>query len=206
MRIGTTLASALVLAGLVAGGCKGKAQQAAKPKPEETTSVVVKTAKPAAAAKKAVATIKPIRINAGSPAATTDEKGTVWLADTGFVGGKTVDRGAIEIGNTATPSIYRTEHWGMTAFSQALPKGKYVVNLHFAETYEKVTGPGMRVFTVNVEGTEMRDLDIAAAAGGVKRALVKSVPVTVEDGALDITFTRGKQSPAINGVEILPAE
>lgn len=143
------------------------------------------------------------RVNAGAAAQWADNKGNVWLPDKGFVGGDTVDRGNIPIGNTDTPEIYRTEHYSMKSFSWAVPNGKYVVKLHFCETYDGITGAGQRVFDVDVEGVALKDIDVFAQAGGARRALVKTVEVTVNDGKLDITFTPKTQNPEINAIEIL---
>lgn len=147
---------------------------------------------------------KAIRINAGATASWTDSAGNTWLPDQGFDGGKTVNRGSIEIAGTTMPDIYRTEHYAMKAFSQAVPNGAYTVKLHFAETNAKITTKGKRVFSVKVEDQEIKDLDVVAKAGAPKTALVETVNVKVADGKLDIVFTPGVQSPEINGIEILP--
>jgi Malectin domain len=144
-----------------------------------------------------------IRIDAGATKPTTDADGNVWQADTGFSGGGMVDRGNIPISNTRNPAIYRTEHWGMNVFSMAVPNGRYNVLLHFAETYPEITQAGQRVFTMKVEDQEIKNLDIFKEAGGAAKALVKTVPVSVSDGKLDITFTFGEQNPEINGIEII---
>jgi len=146
-----------------------------------------------------------IRIDAGAAAAVTDELGNVWLPDQGFVGGDTADRGDIAIANTKTPSIYRTEHYSMTGFTQKLPNGKYTVKLHFAETYEEVSAAGQRVFSFTVEGHEFKDFDVFAKAGGANKAYVETVEVEIADGQLDITFTDKVENPEINGIEIIPA-
>lgn len=154
---------------------------------------------PAAAAKGA------IRIKAGVTEPLKDESGTTWLADQGFADGETTDRPGIEITNTKTPSLYLTERYSMTQFTQKLPNGKYLVKLHFAETYEGIEGPGQRVFTFNVEGREFKDFDVWVKAGGPRRAYVETVPVTIADGKLDITFTPQVENPEINALEIVPA-
>ena len=151
-----------------------------------------------------VAADKAIRINAGATASCTDSAGNTWLPDQGFDGGKTVDRGSIEIAGTTMPDIYRTEHYGMKAFSQAVPNGAYTVKLHFAETNAKITTKGKRVFSVKIEDQEIKDLDVVAKAGAPKTAWVETVNVNVTDGKLDMTFTPGVQNPEINGIEILP--
>lgn len=148
--------------------------------------------------------INPIRINAGASVAYKDSQGHLWLADQGFADGQTVDRGEIEISGTSIPVIYRTEHHSMTAFSQPVPNGNYTVKLHFAETFPRITDKGQRVFSIKVEDKEIKDLDVFAKAGGARKALIETVPVTVTDGKLDITFTAGTQNPEINGIEIYP--
>jgi endoglucanase len=146
-----------------------------------------------------------IRIDAGSTAPYTDSSGNVWLADQGFADGDTVDRGNdVKIANTKDPAIYRTERYGMSEFSCKLPNGKYVVKLHFAETYENITGSGQRVFSYTVAGQEFKDFDVWAKAGGARRAYIETVNVNITAGKLDIIFTSNTDSPEINGIEIIP--
>jgi hypothetical protein len=149
---------------------------------------------------------KAIRIDAGATNSYTDSEGNVWLPDQGFADGSTVDRGNdVQIADAKDPAIYRTEHYGMTLFSQKLPNGKYTVKLHFAETYDGVTSPGQRVFSFNVGGHEFKDFDVCAKVGGTRRAYVETVDVDVTDGKLDIAFTPTEDNPEINGIEIIPA-
>ena len=148
----------------------------------------------------------PIRIDAGATTPYTDSNGNVWLPDQGFVDGDVVDRGNdVQIANTQDPVIYRTERYDMKSFSCKLPNGKYIVKLHFAETYEDITGAGQRVFTFSVAGHEFKDFDVWAKAGGARRAYIETVNVDVTDGKLGIIFTTNIQSPEINGIEIIPA-
>ena len=147
----------------------------------------------------------PIRIKAGATAPYTDSNGNVWLPDQGFVDGDVIDRGSdMQIANTQDQAIYRTERYGMSSFSYKLPNGKYIVKLHFAETYEDITGPGQRVFSLNVAGHEFKDFDVWAKTGGARRAYIETVNVDITDGKLDIAFTTNIQSPEINGIEIIP--
>ena len=148
----------------------------------------------------------PVRIKAGLFSPFTDSDGDVWLPDQGFAGGETAERSEnLAIANTKDPALYRTERYGMTSFSYPVPNGKYVVKLHFAETYNTINGPGGRVFTFNVEGQEFKDFDVWAKAGGAQRAYVETVNVEVTDGKLNISFTPQQENPEINGIEILPA-
>jgi endoglucanase len=160
----------------------------------------------AAPAKPADAAKATIRINAGAAAAVTDADGNTWLADQGFDGGDVVERDSdLKIANTKNPVIYRTEHYGMNGFSYKLPNGKYVVKLHFAETFEGIDGAGQRVFSFTVEGHDFKDFDVFVKAGGALHAYVETVNVEVTDGKLDITFTSKLDNPEINAIEIAPA-
>lgn len=126
-----------------------------------------------------------------------------WNSDTGFVDGSTVDRGTIEISNTTEPFIYQTERWGLTGYRFPIANGNYIVKLHFAETSPVITATGQRVFSVDVEGNLIANLDVFAETGGRNRAFIKEIPVSVSDGMLNITFTKQVQEPMINGIEIL---
>ena len=176
-------------------GCQCPKKQS-DAKPATTTAAV--------AAPAAKQTLPTIRIRAGSTEKFTDASGNVWLAAQGFADGETVDRSELTIANTKDQAIYRSERYSMAGFSQPLPNGKYTVKLHFAETYEGITGAGQRVFSFNVEGREFKDFDVWAKAGGGLRAYVETVDVDVADGKLDIAFTSNVENPEINGIEILP--
>jgi hypothetical protein len=146
-----------------------------------------------------------IRIRVGDTAPFTDSRGNVWLADQGFADGETILRpGDMKIANTTDPALYLAERYSMTSFSYAVPNGKYLVKLHFAETFDGITGPGQRVFSFNVEGQDFKDFDVWAKAGGPQRAYIETVPVEITDGKLDIKFTPKVENPEINGLEIIP--
>ncbi len=150
--------------------------------------------------------LPPVRIKAGSSRPLTDSDGNLWLADQGFSDGETAERSDhLAIANTEDPALYQSERYGMTSFAYPVPNGKYVVKLHFAETYDAIKGPGGRVFTFIVEGHEFKDFDVWATAGGAQRACVESVTVEVTDGTLNIYFIHQQENPEINGIEILPA-
>ena len=175
--------------------------------PKDTPAPTVAAAPAAAPVNAAPAPIPPpVRIKAGLFNSFKDSEGNVWLPDQGFADGETTDRSDdLQIANTKDPALYRTEHYSMTAFSYPVPNGKYTVKLHFAETYDGITGPGNRVFSFNVGGQEFKDFDIWVKAGGPQRAYVETVNVEVTNGKLDITFTPKEENPEINGIEILPA-
>ena len=130
---------------------------------------------------------------------------TVWQGATGFADGETIERPDIQIANTKEPAIYHSERYSMTAFTLPVANGKYTVKLHFAETYEGISGVGERVFSFNVEGHDFKDFDVTAKAGGVLKAYVETVAVEVKDGKLNISFTSQVENPEINAIEIIPA-
>jgi hypothetical protein len=146
-----------------------------------------------------------LRIKAGQSIAFTDSSGNVWQADQGFADGDTIERPDVVIASTKDPGLYQSEHYGMSSFSCKLPNGKYTAKLHFAETYEGITGPGERVFSFNVQGHEVKDFDVWAKAGGPNRAYIERVPVEITNGQLKITFTSNIENPQINAIEIIPA-
>jgi hypothetical protein len=176
--------------------------------PQSSQAVAPAAAAPAAAAPVADTNLlqPPVRIDAGSSTPFTDAAGNQWLPDQGFEGGDVAERDAnLPVANTTDPALYRTEHYSMDSFSVKIPNGKYTVKLHFAETFEEITGPGQRVFSFNVNGQDFKDFDIWVKAGGGQRAYVETVNVDVTDGTLKIVFTPGVENPEINGIEILPA-
>jgi hypothetical protein len=155
-----------------------------------------------------------LRVDAGSFAAYTDKAGNVWQGEKdyvkgkgfGFVGGDYVDRGSdMKIEGTPDPTIYQTEHYGMTGFIAEVPNGNYTVRLHFAETYEGIDQDGPRVFDVTIQKkVVLADLNVQKAAGGAQKALVKEFKgVEAAGGLLEIGFTPKEQNPEINGIEIL---
>lgn len=147
---------------------------------------------------------KIIRIKAGASEPVKDAEGNVWLADQGFEGGQTIARPDIQIANTQSPDLYRSEHYSMDSFSWPVPNGKYLVKLHFAETYEGINGPGERVFSFNVQGKDFKDFDPWVKAGGFLKAYVVTVPVEVTDGKILVTFTPKVENPQICAIEIIP--
>ncbi len=204
------IALVLALAVVLFIGCQSGSDQPRSSAPAPAPVAPAAQPRPAipapASAAEAKAVPGAVRIRAGDSTTFTDSSGNMWLADRGFADGQTILRtGDMRIENTKDPVLYRAEHYGMTAFSYPLPNGKYRVKLHFAETFEGISGPGQRVFSFNVEGHEFNDFDVWAKAGGPQRAYVESVNVDISDGKLDIKFIPNIQNPEINGIEIIPA-
>ena len=157
---------------------------------------------PAVTAKKPA----PIRIMAALNEPLKDEAGVTWSASEGFADGDSMDRPGLKIENTKTPSIYCSERFGMSKFVKEIPNGDYVVKLHFAITYESISGAGQVVFDIKAEDHEVTGFDLWEKAGGALRAYVETIPVKVADGKLDLTFAnQGTENATISAIEILPA-
>jgi len=96
------------------------------------------------------------------------------------------------IANTKTPAIYRSNRYGVQGASLGtttpLPNGNYTVRLHFAELEYAVAGA--RRFDVLIEDSVVADdLDVVAEAGP-QTAYILEVPVTVNDGVLNVELKR----------------
>ena len=208
MKSNLFILSALTSTLLIVTGCQSGSPKT-DTKPAATPVATTPAPKPAVTAPAPVATTTttpapassltfPIRIKAGSSAAVKDATGITWAAETGFSGGDVIERPDIPITGTTQPEIYRSEHYSMDSFSQKLPNGNYTVKLHFCETYDGITGPGMRVFTFEVGGKTFKDFDVWVKSGGFQKAYVETVPVTVTNGQLDVKFTPQTENPQIN--------
>jgi Malectin domain len=63
------------------------------------------------------------------------------------------------------------------------------------------------VFNINVEGFELKDLDIIEESGGPKTALALEGTVTVDDGILNMEFKAGKKdNPKLSAIEVRLSE
>ncbi len=161
-------------------------------------------AMPAPAPAATASASKTIRIKAGKSEPVKDAEGNVWLADQGFEGGQTIERPEIQIAGTESPDLYRAERYSMDSFSWSVPNGNYTVQLHFAETFEGITGPGGRVFSFNVQGKDFKDFDPWVKAGGFLKAYIETVPIEVTDGRIKITFSPNVENPQICAIAIIP--
>ncbi len=135
------------LSALLLGGCQSGQNQSAE---KTTASVAVPPATPAVPAAEPApavpAALPSVRIKAGGTDSFKDSEGNVWLPDQGFADGETVVRGDVPIANTKTPAIYQSERYSMTSFSYPVPNGKYIVKLHFCETFDGIRAGPARFF------------------------------------------------------------
>jgi beta-galactosidase len=84
---------------------------------------------------------------------------------------------------------------------------RFTVRLYFLEP-DGARKPGQRVFDVAVQGRPaLRGLDVAAAAGGPLRTLVRTVDDVPVENELAITLTGSTDAPPLlSGVEIVEQE
>ncbi|WP_201864484.1 malectin domain-containing carbohydrate-binding protein [Microvirga soli] len=145
-----------------------------------------------------------IALNAGG-AAFSAGNGTPYLADQYFSGGNTFATTAA-IANTTDDALYQNERYG-GSFGYAIPlaNGSYSVTLQFAENYFDASGK--RVFDVTAEGSLVIDnLDIWSAAGNQKNAAYNvTVPVSVQDGVLNLQFASSINNAKIDAIRVVPA-
>ncbi|CAN6886705.1 unnamed protein product [Brassica oleracea] len=123
----------------------------------------------------------------------------------------------------ADPGLYthaRLSAISLTYYAFCLGQGSYTVNLHFAEIVftgnQTFSSLGRRFFDVYVQGKlEVKDFNIVDEAKGVGRAVVKSFPVMITDGKLEIRLfwagkgtqglpTRGVYRALISAVSVDP--
>jgi hypothetical protein len=132
-----------------------------------------------------------------------------WVADEDFAGGTATSTGtainASLVPKPAPQAVYQTNrYWSFTYTIPGFTAGeKYIVDLHFAETYW--TGPGERQFNVLINGNQvLKNYDIYASAGGEYIATVESFLVTPDNtGTITIQFIPGSaDNPQVNGIEI----
>jgi hypothetical protein len=121
-------------------------------------------------------------------------------ADQYFSGGKTAKTTAA-IDGTTNDALYQSERYGDFSYAVPVANGEHQLTLKFAEFYWNAAGK--RVFDVTAEGKLIvNDLDIFSAAGGKNKAYDVTVPVTVNDGTLNLNFTTVKDNAKISAIHI----
>jgi Malectin domain/Polysaccharide lyase len=139
-------------------------------------------------------------VNAGGSQYTGTD-GTVYKADAGYSGGGTYTTTAA-IAGTADDRLYQS--WRSGNFSYAFPvaNGDYLATLKFAEN--RWTQVGQRVFNVSMEGKAvLSNLDVFAKVGP-KAAYDVTLPVTVSDGVLRISFQPVVGNAMVSGIKFEP--
>lgn len=106
----------------------------------------------------------------------------------------------------AASGIRGAERLRITLPELLAPAASYTVRLHFAEPDD--VEPGERVFDITLEGQPVAgNFDIAAAAGGVRRAIVKEFRDVRVEGDLDLELKPAAEAklrePILCGVELI---
>lgn len=109
--------------------------------------------------------------------------------------------------NPAPQEVYQTMRWGPFEYlvPGLTPGGKYIVRLHFAETYW--TDPNKRLFNVVIDGKKvLSNFDVYATAGGMDKAVVEQFTVKANvAGQIRLQFINGSADNAmVSGIEIQP--
>ncbi|MEO8671621.1 MAG: malectin domain-containing carbohydrate-binding protein [Tahibacter sp.] len=144
-------------------------------------------------------------VNVGG-GAFTGADGTAFNADAGFTGGTAETlTGVTTIYATQDDVLYQTtRHGNSFSYAVAVPNGRYLITLHFAE---------WRWFTAVARGIDVQLEGIAALTGfdlyrwaGLRQALRVGFVTTVNDGVLNIALQKsaGASGEAVlSGFEIL---
>ena len=129
----------------------------------------------------------------------TGQSGVVYQADLDYTGGATASTTAAITGTT-DPTLYQTERFGNFSYNIPLANGSYTVTLKFAEIYW--TAAGQRIFNVSMQGTQViSKLDIYAQAGK-NAAYDVTIPVSVTNGTLNITFTSVVDNAKVSAIVV----
>lgn len=143
-----------------------------------------------------------IAINCGG-AAFTGTDGTVYQADSYFVGGHTDTFPGNAVSGTTDDLLYNYARSNFSAYNIPVANGSYTVKLRFAETY--FSASGKRVFDMWLEDTQiLNDLDIVATAPGKWVAYDRTFSATVTDGILSITAAASINNSLLNAIVIIP--
>jgi hypothetical protein len=130
--------------------------------------------------------------------------------DTYFNGGTVVNRGNIAIKtvgvvNVAPVTVYQTERYGNFnyTFPNLVPGRRYLVRLHFAETYWR--SAGKRLFNVTINGsTVLTNFDVYKTARTRNKAVVKEFTSTANSsGKIELVYTTVLNNAISNGIEII---
>ncbi len=154
-----------------------------------------------------------LRINVGGP--TIPSVGGDWLSDssmsqyvnTGTIYSKNTNINLSKLSHAVPASLFTSSRWDAGAqpemkWTLPVSPGQYEVRLYFAEIWSGAFAKGKRIFSANIEGTQLHDIDVFAEAGK-NTALMHSAIVT-SDSNLEISFQHIIQNPSLKGIEILP--
>jgi hypothetical protein len=149
------------------------------------------------------------RVNSAG-AAYTALNGKLFAADRayspggyGYLGGKALTT-AHAIAGTQDDPLYQSYRGAPQSFEYRFDvedAATYDVTLYLMAPQQQA---GSFVMDVVAEGhVTLDDLDVNAEAGGLYRALVKTFPVTVGDGVLNLQFVRVDKGAIVSAIEVV---
>ncbi len=144
----------------------------------------------------------PFRLNSGATSTYTDPAGLKWGVDQYYAasGSNGTNSTTNSIAGTDKDTMYKSERWGVSSYNIPLAEGTYTLKLHFAEINP---ASGTRIFDVSAEGKALlSNYNISAEAGDFTAA-VKEYTVTINDGVLNISFTKTSNATKLSGLEIV---
>jgi RHS repeat-associated protein len=153
-----------------------------------------------------------LRINSGGPTY-VDPAGRVWVADTDFTPCNPDNQAPAFVPPPGLDGEYADARscWNnnpQMSYQFPVPNMDYLVTLKFAEPNAN-WGPGSRIFSVAVNGqtnSALQRVDVAANAGGPRKAWDTTIPVSVTNNFITIVFSGiSGGAPIINAIEIVPA-
>ena len=158
-----------------------------------------------------------VRVNAGGPAITdtpdweADDPASVYVnaGSDIFDTGATIDMTDPSIPAGTPMALFQTERWdpeGGAEMTWDFPvtNGTYTVDLYFAEIYNGAFSIGARVFDVDINGTTVLDNYDTYADVGAETAVIKTFPVTVTNGTINIELGHVTENTAIKALQISP--
>ncbi len=144
-----------------------------------------------------------LRVNVGG-SLYEDTARDVWTGDTGSSGG-VVPTTSYPVSGSADPSLFSSRRWGDFSYNLPADDGNYTLRLYFFDP--TMTGTNQRLFNVTAEGRQiLTNFDLFAASGGYRKALVKSFPVSVSGGELNLVFKSIKDHAIVSAIELDPLD
>ena len=147
------------------------------------------------------------RVNSGGPSF-TDGQGVVWAADAPYVAGAwgyfsgAAKSTTLAVAGTLDDALYQRWRDNPVEYRFTVPNGAYHVILRFAEF--ETTRASDRLMQITIEGVTVESALSIYGLVGRATALDRAYAVTVNDGALNISFVRngGRKNPAVAAIEI----
>ena len=149
--------------------------------------------------------IKPLLVNLNGHTIENPKTKERWVSGREFKGAAAWGyKGGSPIGNkNDKSSTLPNAIQGIQSFHAKVENGAYTVTLYFTDLW--ANNPGERQFTVQIEKPSIGgQIDPIFRGGGKGKPSSLSRVVRVEDGKVDILFTKVKGEPILNAISIVP--